>query len=225
MAEEDVVYSKLNGEFLANMEDVLEVYQSDPLPGVRRICMDERSCQLTGEVYSPIPMKPGSAKKLDNEYKREGTCAAFLAYDIDSGERFVWLNRTRTKKDYATFMNWISRKKRYQQAEKIIVVQDNLNTHTYGSFYEHLPTERASELRKKFEFHYTPKHGSCLNMAEIEFAVLSRQCLNRRIAGIEEMDKEIQAWQFKRNRNKVKISWSFTVDEARKTMQRHYVFD
>ncbi len=180
---------KINGEFLANMEDVLEVYQSEPLPGVRRICMDERPCQLIGEVYSPLPMKPGSAKKLDNEYKREGTCVAFLAYDIDSGERFVWLNRTRTKKDYATFMDWISRKKQYHQAEKIIVVQDNLNTHTYGAFYEHLPTARASELRKKFEFHFTPKHGSWLNMAEIEFSALSRQCLNRRIPGIKEMDR------------------------------------
>ncbi len=197
---------KINGDFIANMEDVIEVYLSDPLPGVRRICMDERPCQFVGDVYSPLPMKPGSVKKLDNEYKREGTCVAFLAYDIDSGERYVWVNKTRTKKDYAAFMDWICHKEQYKQADKLIVVQDNLNTHKYGSFYENLPIQRAGELRRKIEFHFTPKHGGWLNMAEIEFSALSRQSLNRRISTIEKMIDEIQVWEKERNKQRVKIS-------------------
>lgn len=216
---------KINGEYIANMEDVLEVYGAEPIDGERRICIDERPCQLIGDVYSPIPMKPGKTKKIDNEYSRSGTCVAFLAYDIDLGQRYVWLNKTRTKKDYADFMLWISEKKPYEQADKILVVQDNLNTHTYGSFYENLPLEIASGLRKKIEFHFTPKHGSWLNMAEIEFSALARQCLNRRISTMEGMRQEIQSWQEDRNRQKTKISWSFTVDSARETMERHYDFN
>lgn len=166
---------KITGEYLANMEDILDQYCVEAKPGVRRICMDERPCQLIGESYSPLPMKPKSIKKLDCEYQREGTCVVFLAYDIDSGERFVWVNKTRTKRDYAHFMDQLEHKSEYKEADKIIVIQDNLNTHKNGSFYENLPVQRAAELRRKMEFHYTPKHGSWLNMAEIEFSALSRQ--------------------------------------------------
>lgn len=215
---------KINGEYLANMEDVLEVYNSPCKAGVRRLCIDERPCQLLGDVYCPIPMKPGSVKKLDCEYKRAGTCVAFLAYDMDSGERYVWINKTRTKKDYAIFIDWICTKEQYAQAKKIIVVQDNLNTHTFGSLYENLPLKRAAELRKKLEFHFTPKHGSWLNMAEIEFSALSRQCLDRRIPNMEMLAEEVYAWEKERNELKIQISWSFTVNMARKKMKRHYNF-
>lgn len=214
---------KITGDFLACMEDVIEIYTSEPLPGTRRICVDERPCQLIGEVYSPIPIKPGSVKKLDNEYKRAVTCVAFIAYDIDDGERFIWINKTRTKKDYAAFMSLIE--SQYHQADRIIVVQDNLNTHKYGSFYENLSVNRAAELRRKMEFHFTPKHGSWLNMAEIEFSALSRQCLDHRISTLEQMTTQTKAWQEARNKKKIKVSWSFTVEQARKTMKRHYAFN
>ena len=212
---------KITGDYLASMEDVLEIYAAEPLPGVSRICVDERPCQLIGEVYSPIPMKPGSVKKLDNEYKRAGTSVVFLAYDIDLGLRYCWVNETRKKQDYAFFMDWLNATF-YPEMSKIIVIQDNLNTHRYGTFYENLPLQRAVELRRKMEFHFTPKHGSWLNMAEIEFSAMSKQCLDRRIATKQELIKEINAWQTQRNKNKTKISWSFTVDHAHDKMQRHY---
>lgn len=215
---------QINGDFLACMEDILEIYNSAPSPGTRRICVDERPCQLIGEVYSPLPMKAGSVKKLDNEYERAGTCMAFLAYDIDAGQRYVWLNRTRTKMDYSAFMDWLERKPSYCKADRIIVIQDNLNTHKYGSFYEHLPVTRAAELRRKMDFHFTPKHGSWLNMAEIEFSALSRQCLDRRIPTMDVMIKETAAWEKERNKKKVKVSWSFTVDMARLKLTKHYAF-
>lgn len=215
---------QINGDFLACMEDILEIYTSDPPSGTRRICVDERPCQLIGEAYRPLPMKPGSVKKLDNEYKRAGTCVAFLAYDIDAGKRYTWVNRTRTKKDYAQFMDWIERKDAYRKADKLIVIQDNLNTHKYGSFYEHLSVERAAELRRKMDFHFTPNHGSWLNMAEIEFSAMSRQCLDRRVPTMKVMIKETAAWEKERNRQQIKVSWSFTVQLAREKLKRHYVF-
>jgi|SRR5690606_19766059 len=213
-----------NGEYLAKMEDVLEVYNTLPQSGVRRLCMDERPCQLIGDVYTPLPMKPGSVAKLDAEYEKKGTCVAFLAYDIDSGERYVWINKTRTKKDYAEFIDILCTNDQYAGAEKILLIQDNLNTHGYGSLYENLPINRAAELRRKIEFHFTPKHGSWLNAAEIEFSALSRQCLDRRIPSMEKMIEEVEAWQNKRNQLKVKVSWSFTVDMARDKLKRHYDF-
>ena len=162
------------------MEDVLEVYNSPCKAGLRRLSIDVGPCQLLGDVYIPIPMNPGIVKKLDCEYKGAGTCLAFLAYDMDSGDRYVWINKTRIKKDYAIFIDWICTKEQYAQAKKIIMVQDNLNTHTFGSLYENLPLKRAAELRKRLKFHFTPKHGSWLNMAKIEFSALSRQCIDHR---------------------------------------------
>ena len=212
---------KIDGEYLARMEDVLEIYKSEKQKGVSRICFDERPCQLIGDVYSPIPMKAEKVRKIDNEYERKGTCVILLAYDLDRGQRYFIISDQRRKEDYAKFMDWIE-KTYYSKEDKIIVVQDNLNTHKYGSFYENLPVERACELRKKLEFHFTPIHGSWLNMAEIEFSSLSRQCLDRRISSKDEMIKEVSAWQKPRNENQQKISWSFTVPTARYKMKRHY---
>lgn len=203
------------------MEDVLELYEQEPVEGKARVCFDERPCQLLGEILEPLPMKEGKPKKQDNEYKRNGTAVILLAYDIDTGQRYVQVRKQRTKQDYAQFMEWLA-KEHYGHVEQLELVQDNLNTHSYGSFYEHLAAADARELARKFNFHFTPKHGSWLNMAEIEFSVLARECLNRRIGSIEELEKEVLIWCDKRNSKAAKIHWSFTVNTAREKLAKQY---
>jgi len=203
------------------MEGVLRLYEQPAEPGTVRLCMDERPCQMLEEVMTPLAAEPGMPKRIDNEYKREGTCVVLLAYDIDKGMRYAQVREQRTKKDYAQFIDTIIRE-HYSEADKIKLVQDNLNTHTKGSFYEHLSVQRAGELSSLIDFVYTPKHGSWLNMAEIEFSALSRQCLDERIASIDQMKQTVQAWTDNRNLHEVKIHWSFTVDKAREKMASHY---
>lgn len=205
------------------MEDILDIYSSEPCESVARICFDERPCQLIGEVYAPLLTKPGKVKREDYEYKRNGTCCLLLAYNIDTGQRHTVVSERRTKKDYAEYIDWLIQT-HYEDKEKIIIIQDNLNTHKMGALYENLPIERAGELRKKIEFQFTPKHASWLNMAEIEFSSISRQCLNRRIESMEEMTKEVKAWEERRNKESIKISWSFTTDIAREKMANKYIF-
>ena len=171
------------------MENILDIYSSPPEESTARICFDERPCQLLADVYAPVPAQAGKIKLVDNEYSRQGTCCLLLAYDIDTGQRYTIVSKTRTKKDYAEFMDWLE-KTHYSHREKITLIQDNLNTHTMGSFYEHLPKERAGQLRRKMDFQFTPKHASWLNMAEIEFSSVSLQCLRRRIPTMEEMEKD-----------------------------------
>jgi transposase len=204
------------------MEGVLRLYEQPPAPGTVRLCMDERPCQLLGEVMTPLPVKPGVPKRVDYEYSRKGTCAVLLAYDIDKGIRYTEVKEQRTKKEYAQFLDKIIRE-HYSDAGRVKLVQDNLNTHTKGSFYEHLSVQRAGELSSLIDFVYTPKHGSWLNMAEIEFSALSRQCLDTRIATIEQMKQTVQAWTDNRNLHEVKIHWSFTVNKAREKMASHYL--
>lgn len=203
------------------MEDVLDVYERPADPGVGRIGFDELPCQLLGDGIAPLPMQPARARKEDYEYERHGTCAVLLAYDLDRGKRYLQVRRQRTKADYADFMDWLVAT-HYAATPKIQVVQDNLNTHTYGAFYEHLPAERAHELKHTLEFHFTPKHASWLNMAEIELSVLVRQCLDRRLASPEELQREALAWQHERNDAAVQIAWTFTTQKARVKFQRHY---
>ena len=186
-----------------------------------RLCMDERPCQLLDEVMTPLPVKSGVPKRVDHEYSREGTCVVLLAYDIDRGIRYTEVKEQRTKKDYAQFIDKII-SEHYSDAGRIKLVQDNLNTHTKGSFYEHLSVQRAGELSTLIDFVYTPKHGSWLNMAEIEFSALARQCLDQRIASIAQMKQTLQTWTDNRNLQKVKIHWSFTVDKAREKMASQY---
>ena len=164
------------------MEDVLDVYSQQSAVGEKplvRVCFDERPYQLIDEVMTPLPVKPGKAQKQDYEYERKGTACILLAYELDTGQRYAQVRQQRTKQDYAhkqdyaQFMDWLV-KEYYRQADKIQLVQDNLNTHQAGSFYEYLPLERAYELKTKFVFHYTPLHASWLNMAEIEFSALAR---------------------------------------------------
>ena len=203
------------------MEDVLDLYEQPYDPKRPVICFDERPCQLIGDAIIPIPIKPGSPKKEHYEYIRNGTCCIFLAFEPRSGKRIVCVKERRTKVDYADFMKMLVH--HYPDAETILLVQDNLNTHTAGSFYEALSAEEAFELAKRFEFHYTPKKGSWLNMAEIELSALSKQCLDRRIEGMKKLDDEVNAWEYERNSIGATVRWRFNKDNARVKLQRHYL--
>jgi len=203
------------------MESVLRLYSQPQQVATVRLCMEERPCQLLSEVMTPLPPEAGMPKRIDKEYKGEGTCVVLLAYDIDRGIRYTEVKQQRTKKDYAQFIDTIIRE-HYRDASKLKLVQDNLNTHTKGSFYEHLPVQRAGELSTLIDFEYTPKHGSWLNMADIEFSALSRQCLDERIASIDQMKQTVQAWTDNRNLRTLKILWSFTLDKAREKMASLY---
>lgn len=203
------------------MENVLAVYNQEPTPGRARLCFDERPCQLLDDVVAPLLVKPGKAAKEDNEYIRQGTGVVLLAYDLDKGIRYTQTRQQRTKADYAQFMNHILTT-HYAEVEVVDLVQDNLNTHKYGSFYEHLPLPQARLLSRKLMFHFTPKHGSWLNMAEIEFSALARQCLNRRIGHLDELARQVELWTSERNERAVKVHWSFTVATAEDKLKRWY---
>ena len=202
------------------MEQVLDVYEQDY--DVKRpvLCFDERPCQLIGDVLVPLPIKPGEPKREDYHYERKGTCVVLLAVEPLSGKRIVDVREQKTKKDYAAFMRKVAQE--YKQAEKIVLIQDNLNTHNPSSFYENLNAPQAFALAQRFEMVYTPKKASWLNMAEIEFSALSKQCLDRRIAQMSRLAQEVYAWVKERNRLKVKIHWQFTINKARNKFQRLY---
>ncbi len=203
------------------MEDVLAVYNRPVQVNRARLTFDERPCQLLDDVVAALPVKPGKAAKEDNEYVRQGTCVVLLAYDLDSGIRYTQVRKRRTKADYAEFMQQIV-ETHYADKECIDLVQDNLNTHKYGSFYEHLPLVQARALSRKLTFHFTPKHGSWLNVAEIEFSALARQCLNRRIGSLAVLEEQVNLWTTERNQRAVKVHWSFTVGVAEDKLKRWY---
>jgi transposase len=202
------------------MEKVLDIYKRPYDSEYPVVCMDESPKQLIGETKTPIPMSPGNVAKYDYEYKRNGTCSIFLASEPLSGKRLVKVNPRRTKKDWAYFLKDIA--VLYPSVKKIILVMDNLNTHTPSSLYETFAPKDAKELWDRYEFVYTPKHGSWLNMAEIELNILNSQCLNRRIDSIEEVCKEVNAWQKHRNNKNAKINWQFTTEDARIKLLRLY---
>lgn len=202
------------------MERVLDIYEKPYDPKKPVICFDERPCQLIKDILAPLPMKPGKVKKEDYHYERNGTCCVLMAVEPLTGRRIAEVTKQKTKKDYALFMKNLA--EQYPQAEKIILVQDNLNTHNPSSFYEVFPAEEAFKLSQRFEMVYTPKKASWLNMAEIELSVLSRQCLDRRIGDIKTLTAEVIPWARKRNRQKAMITWSFSKNKARKKMARHY---
>ena len=209
-----------NGSFVANMEMVLDVYKRpfDPLHPI--ICMDESPKQLISETRKPIPAAPGRSAKYDYEYKRCGVSNIFLACEPLAGKRMIKITDRRTALDWASFIEEIAAQ--YEQAEKITLVMDNLNTHNAGSFYEKFPPEKAKALWDRFEFVHTPKHGSWLNIAEIELNVLWGQCLKRRIDDIETVRKEAVAWQDTRNNKNAKVNWQFTTADARVKLSRLY---
>jgi len=203
------------------MEDVLEVYQRPYNPDYPVVCMDESPKQLIGEVHPPIPIKPGSVEKVDAEYVRNGTVEIFMEVEPLAGKRHVAVTKHRTKIDWAAQIKEML-DKRYPDAKKVVLVMDNLNTHSTASFYEAFLPEEARRLSERLEIHYTPKHGSWLNIAEIELSVLQGQCLNRRIADIETMKNEVDSWQANRNNQIKKINWQFTTDNARVKLKRLY---
>ena len=209
-----------NGSFVANMEKVLDVYKRPLDPRYPVVCMDESPKQLIAETKTPIPATPGKVAKYDYEYKRCGVCNVFLACEPLVGKRMVEITERTTKQDWALFLEKIA--KHYKSAKKITLVMDNLNTHTPGSLYETFQPENAKKLWDRFDFVYTPKHGSWLNMAEIELNVLRGQCLNRRIDDIDIARKEALAWQKFRNKKSSKVNWQFTTEDARIKLNRLY---
>lgn len=203
------------------MEDVLDVYARPYDSRFPVICMDEASKQLVGEIRDPLPIRPGGPLRIDSEYVRLGTCNLFMFCEPLRGWRHVRVTDRRTKVDWAyalrDFLNEF-----YADAEKIVLVMDNLNTHSPGSFYEAFEPHVARELTKRLEIHYTPKHGSWLNIAECEFSILQRQCLDRRIDSAEVLGSEVNAWQATRNAIDSKINWQFKTKDARVKLRRLY---
>jgi hypothetical protein len=202
------------------MEMVLDVYKRPFDSRYPVVCMDESPKQLIAETKTPIKAFPGHPAKHDYEYKRCGGCNIFMACEPLAGKRFVSITERKTKKDWAGFLEEIA--VAYSEAEKITLVMDNLNTHSAGALYETFPPEKAKGLWDRFEFVFTPKHGSWLNMAEIELNVLIGQCLGRRIDNIEEVEREVLAWQAYRDNKEAKVNWQFTTEDARIKLSRLY---
>ena len=216
-----VLPPKENAAFVAAMEDVLEVYQRPYDPQRPMVCLDEKSKQLVAEVRPALPPEPGQPARIDYEYERRGTANLFMIFEPLLGKRHVKVTPRRTQRDYAEVLRELS-DVWYPQAEKIVLVQDNLNTHVAASLYEAFEPAEARRLLERFEFHYTPKHGSWLDMAECELSVLDRQCLNRRIADDATLTREVSAWQKQRNEAEVKVEWHFTTADARIRLKRLY---
>jgi hypothetical protein len=203
------------------MEDVLEVYKRPYDPRRPVVCLDETSKQLIGEVRTPVPAAPGQVAHYDCEYVRNGVANLFMIFEPLAGQRDVEVTDRRTKKDYAQRLRKLSDEV-YPKAEVIVLVQDNLNTHSPASRYEAFTPAEAQRLADRFEFHYTPKHGSWLDMAEIELGILGRQCLSQRIDNIEALRRETHTWEKRRDTANVKVNWQFTTADARIKLRRLY---
>ena len=196
------------------MEDVLEVYHRPYDEKRPVVCMDEQPVQLLGEVREPAPMNERHCRREDNEYVRKGTCSVFMFVEPLGGKRYVSASRQRTREDWAREVKSIVTEQ-YPQAEKVVLVMDNLNTHTLSSLYQTFPAAEAFAIAQKLELHYTPKHGSWLNIAEIELSAMTSQCLGRRIDTLEKLSSELAAWQLDRNAHQKTVKWQFTTEEAR----------
>jgi hypothetical protein len=212
---------KANGAFVAQMEEVLDLYEKPYDSHRPLVCMDETSKQLVSDAQTPLPPQPGQIARQDYEYERQGVCNLFIGFEPLQSQRHVQVTNQRTAVDWAHFMKDLA-ETHYPDAEKIVVVMDNLNTHGPGSFYEAFPAVDAKQLAARFEFHYTPKHGSWLNMAEIELSALSRMCLDRRIPNQATLTCEVSAWESERNASSVTVEWRFTTGDARIKLKRLY---
>jgi hypothetical protein len=205
--------TQADAEFVYHMEDVLSVYTRLYDPKRPQVCMDEINTQLLSDTRDPLPMEPGKSKCEDYEYAREGVCNIFLACEPLVGQRYTMVAAQRTKHEWAQFIRRLS-DDYYPAAEKIVLVMDNLNTHTLAALYEVFPLVEARRLCQRFEVHYTPKHASWLNMAEIELSVLDRQCLSQRLPSLQVASQQVAAWTARRNRAEVTINWRFTAEDA-----------
>jgi transposase len=212
---------QVNGEYVARMEDVLDLYAEAPDPARPVVCFDETPVQLIGEARQPIPAAPGQLERYDYEYRRNGTANLFVFVDVNRPWRKVKVTQRRTARDYAHCMRDLV-DVHYPEATCIRVVQDNLSTHTAGALYDAFPPAEARRILRRLEFHYTPKHASWLNMVEIEIGVLNGQCLDRRIADAKRLISEVAAWENQRNAAGARINWMFTTDNARAKMGRAY---
>jgi hypothetical protein len=216
-----VIPPEADADFVCAMEDVLEVYQRDFDARRPVVCLDETSKQLVGETRVPVPAAPGRPERVDYEYERKGTANLFLVTEPLVGQRYVKVTERRTAVDFAHLVrelvdDW------YPGAQKVVVVMDNLNTHKPASLYEAFAPAEARRLAEKLEIHYTPKHGSWLNVAEIELSILGRQCLDRRLDSAEVLEREVATWQRRRNRTCGTVDWQFTTKDARRKLKRLY---
>lgn len=199
------------------MEDVLDVYELPYDPMYPVVCMDEKPYQLLDDVRQPLPVRPGDNQKTDSEYKRNGTCSIFAFVEPLGGRHHVSVHEHRTAIDWAMGIKYLS-DEMFPAAKKIILVMDNLNTHKAASLYKAFPPSEARRIIKRLEIHYTPKHGSWLDMAEIELNVMTRQCLSRRISTLDKLKCELSAWEMERNRDTAKIQWHFQTGDAREKL-------
>jgi transposase len=202
------------------MEEILQLYALPYDPNYPVICFDERPCFLIGQKIEPLAMQSGQVRKEHYAYEKNGSCVLLAAIEPLTGQRLAQVTVQRTKKEFTQFSQALAAA--YPEAQKIRLVLDNLNTHNASAFYENLPAEQAFALAQRFEFHYTPKSASWLNMIECEFSAIVRQCLNRRIPTRDQLEKEVLAIFKERNQKKIKINWQFSIESARDKLNRHY---
>lgn len=212
---------KQSAEFVYHLEDVLEVYKRPYDRDRPVVCLDETFKQLIGQTRESLPARPGSVERFDHVYVRNGTASLFMAFEPLGNWRSVRVTDQRRRVEWAEFVRTLL-KGRYRTAKKVVLVMDQLNTHTAASLYGAFPPAEAKRLADRLEIHYTPKHGSWLNMAETELSILQRQCLDRRIAQRETLDQEIQNWARQRNRRRATVRWQFTTANARIKLRRLY---
>ena len=212
----------IDSEFRKRMYDVLDLYEEDYDPKRPIVCLDEKPKQLIEDKRKPIPMKPGSTEKYDYEYIRNGTANIFMAVEFKAGKRVTQVTERRTMTDFAQFMKVLVIDE-YSETEGVRVISDNLNIHKEKAFYEAFSEDEAKQILKKIEFHYTPKHASWLNAAEIEIGVMDEECTDRRIGDIGKLTNEVAAWTKRRNENRKKINWKFTKKIADEKLSKYYV--
>jgi hypothetical protein len=213
--------SKIDADFVASMEEILDLYELPYDPQVPLVCFDETSKQLIAEKRIPLQIKPGQVERYDYEYERNGVRNLFLFFEPLASFRHLKVTETRKMPDFAHCMRWLA-DEAYPHADRVRVVMDNLNTHKPASLYVTFPPEEANRILKRLEFHYTPKHGSWLNMAEIEFSVFSRVCLGQRIPDEQTLLQEVMALEDERNNKQATVNWSFTSKKARVKLHSHY---
>jgi hypothetical protein len=221
LKEQWCIPPEADAEFVCAMEDVLDVYHRPYDEARPLVTLDEASKQLVGEVVQPLPPEPGQPERFDYEYVRNGTANLFMISEPLLGWRTVQVTARRTAKDLAEVLRWLV-EDLHPDAEKVVVVMDNLNTHKLASLYEAFPPEQARRIAERLEIHHTPKHGSWLNVAEIELSVLSRQCLDRRIDSATELKRQVAAWVDDRNERAVEVQWRFSTADARIKLHRLY---